>query len=61
MHDISIGVAVGAGEIEDETIQELAETKKQLEVTKSALSQAEEENQQLRARLVTFHSGDQEQ
>lgn len=54
------GVAVGAGELEDETIKELAEIKRELETTKSALSKAENENQKLRARLVSLNAEEQD-
>ncbi|EIM90134.1 uncharacterized protein STEHIDRAFT_137658 [Stereum hirsutum FP-91666 SS1] len=54
------GVAVGAGELEDETIKELAEIKRELETTKSALSKAENENQKLRARLASLNAEEQD-
>lgn len=55
VHGVRTGVAVGAGELEDETIKELAEIKRELEATKSALSKAENENQKLRARLAAVN------
>lgn len=54
------GVAVGAGELEDETIKELAEIKRELETTKSALSKAVNENQKLRARLASLNAEEQD-
>lgn len=54
------GVAVGAGELEDETIKELAEIKRELETTKSALSKAENENEKLRARLASLNAEEQD-
>lgn len=52
---------MGAGEIEEDTMKELAEAKRQLETIKSALQQAEAENQQLRARLVPSNSAGQDE
>lgn len=51
------GITVGAGEIEEENDKDLAETKKRLEETTSALMQAREENQQLRVRIAWLESG----
>ncbi|THH20351.1 hypothetical protein EW146_g960 [Bondarzewia mesenterica] len=51
------GVAVGAGEIEDDTLKELDETKQKLELAQSALAQAKEENQKLRVRITVVESG----
>ncbi|KAI0310043.1 hypothetical protein OF83DRAFT_1071155 [Amylostereum chailletii] len=48
------GVAVGAGEIEDDTVKELAELKEELVATRSALSSAQEENQALRSRIAAL-------
>ncbi|KAH9005197.1 hypothetical protein EDB86DRAFT_2882188 [Lactarius hatsudake] len=46
------GVAVGAGEIEEDTVKELAQVKCELEKSRSALVQTREENQELRARVT---------
>ena len=51
------GVAVGAGELEEETYKELAQTKRELEESRSALARAQDENQELRARLTLQESG----
>ena len=51
-----IGVAVGAGELEEDTYKELARTKRELEVSRSALARAQDENQELRARLTLQES-----
>lgn len=59
-YGVRTGVAVGAGELEDETIKELAEIKRELETTKSALSKAETENQKLRARLASVNAEEQD-
>jgi len=45
------GVAVGAGELEEENAHILAETKQQLEDVKAQLSEAREENLRLRTRF----------
>ncbi|KAA1474910.1 hypothetical protein DENSPDRAFT_841580 [Dentipellis sp. KUC8613] len=50
------GVAVSTGEIEDEDIKELAQTKRELDQARSALSEAQLENQKLRMRLASFES-----
>jgi len=50
------GVAVGAGEIEDENVQDLFRTRLELEQTQTALSEAREENQKLRARVSALES-----
>jgi hypothetical protein len=46
-----LGVAVGAGEIGEEDAQELADTRRELEQTKSALADTLEKNRVLRQRL----------
>jgi hypothetical protein len=51
MVNIVTGVAVGAGELEEENAQILAETKLQLEEVKAQLSEAKEENLRLRTRF----------
>jgi len=45
------GVAVGAGELEEENAQILAETKRQLEEVKAQLSEARKENLGLQTRF----------
>jgi len=50
------GVAVGAGEIEEDTLKELAQVKRELEGSRSALAQTREENQELRARVTWLES-----
>lgn len=46
--------------MEDETIKELEEVKRELETTKSALSKAQDENQKLRARLTAVNPEEQD-
>jgi len=48
------GVAVGAGEIEEETLHELENTKLELELTQRALRDARAENAELHARLASL-------
>jgi len=50
------GVAVGAGEIEEDTYKELARAKRELEDSRFALNRAQTENQELRARLTWLES-----
>ena len=52
----SAGVAVGAGEIEEDTLKELAKVKRELEESRSTLVQTREENQDLRARVTWLES-----
>ena len=47
-----VGVAVGAGEIEEDTYKELARVKGELGETRFALTQARDENQALRERVA---------
>lgn len=54
------GIAVGAAEIEEETAQELEETKRQLEGTTIALAKAREENRKLRGRVTWLETGGSE-
>ncbi|KAG6376441.1 hypothetical protein JVT61DRAFT_2429 [Boletus reticuloceps] len=54
------GIAVGAGEVEEELIEELEQTKRQLEGTIAALAKAREENRKLRARVVWLETGGSE-
>jgi len=51
------GVAVGAGELEEETYKELAQIKRELEESRSALARVQDENQELRASLTLQESG----
>ncbi|KAG6903197.1 hypothetical protein C0995_002740 [Termitomyces sp. Mi166 len=50
------GVAVGAGEIEEETAQRLADTLEQLRNVRTELSVAQSENHELRQRLALFQT-----
>jgi len=50
------GVAVGAGELAEDTYKELARVKRELEQTRSALTRAQDENQEFRARLALEES-----
>jgi len=50
------GVAVGAGEIEEDTYKELARVKGELGETRFALTQARDENQALRERVAWLES-----
>ncbi|KAF8447600.1 hypothetical protein L210DRAFT_3526813 [Boletus edulis BED1] len=54
------GLAVGAGEVEEELIEELEQTKRQLEGSIAALAKAREENRKLRARVVWLETGGSE-
>ncbi|KAH7889287.1 hypothetical protein F5I97DRAFT_1843068 [Phlebopus sp. FC_14] len=54
------GVAVGAGEVEEEVAKELKETKRQLEGTTTALAKAREENRKLRSRMIWLETGGSE-
>jgi len=54
------GIAVGAAELEEETAEELEETKRQLEGTTAALAKAREENRKLRGRVAWLESGGSE-
>jgi voltage-gated hydrogen channel 1 len=51
-----IGVAVGAGEIEEDTYRELARVKRELEDSRSAFTRAQDETQELRARITWLES-----
>jgi len=51
MVTVVAGVVVGAGELEEENAQILAETKRELEEVVAQLSEAREENMRLRARF----------
>lgn len=48
------GVAVGVGEIDEATIEALAEARRELDKTKVELAAAREENLELRQRLDQF-------
>jgi hypothetical protein len=52
---------VGAGEVEEEVLKELEETKRQLEGTTAALAKAREENRKLRSRVVLLETGGSEE
>ncbi|KAG1891249.1 hypothetical protein F4604DRAFT_1705109 [Suillus subluteus] len=54
------GIAVGAAELEEETAQELDQTKRQLEGTTIALAKAREENRKLRGRVAWLETGGSE-
>ncbi|KIM55885.1 hypothetical protein SCLCIDRAFT_1220869 [Scleroderma citrinum Foug A] len=54
------GIAVGAGEVEEEVLKELEETKRKLEGTTAALAKAREENRKLRARVLWLETGGSE-
>jgi hypothetical protein len=51
-----IGVAVGAGEIEEDTYKDLARVKRELEDSQHALTRAQDEVQEFRARLTWLES-----
>jgi hypothetical protein len=50
-HFAQIGVAVGAGEFEEENAKQLAETRAKLQEALAKLSLVQDENDHLRARL----------
>jgi len=54
------GIAVGAGEVEEQVLEELEHTKRQLEGSTAALAKAREENRKLRARVVWLETGGSE-
>ena len=54
------GIAVGAGEIEEQVLEELEQTKRQLEGSTAALAKAREENRKLRGRVVWLETGGSE-
>jgi len=54
------GIAVGAGEVEEEVAKDLEETRRQLEGTTAALAKAREENRKLRSRVVWLETGGSE-
>ena len=51
---LSQGVAVGVGEIDEQTLEALAETRRELEKTKAELAAVREENSELKGRLDQF-------
>ncbi|KIO06522.1 hypothetical protein M404DRAFT_485423 [Pisolithus tinctorius Marx 270] len=57
---ITLRIAVGAGEVEEEVLKELDETKRKLEGTSAALAKAREENRKLRARVLWLETGGSE-
>ncbi|KAI0807432.1 hypothetical protein C8Q74DRAFT_1362934 [Fomes fomentarius] len=54
------GIAVGAGELDEEQAKDLAETKEQLRQALSSLQVARNETQQLRARVARFEQNQDE-
>ncbi|KAG8217819.1 hypothetical protein J3R82DRAFT_5984 [Butyriboletus roseoflavus] len=54
------GIAIGAGEVEEQITEELEQTKRQLEGSTAALAKAREENRKLRARVVWLETGGSE-
>lgn len=50
------GVAVGAGEVEEETAKALTETRQELEEVTRHLTLVRDENQQLRVRIAWLES-----
>lgn len=52
----SIGVAVGTEELEEDTYKDLARVKRELEDSQFALTRAQDEIQELRARLTWLES-----
>lgn len=55
-----IGITAGAADIEERTVKELEETKRQLEGTTVALTKAREENRKLRGRVAWLETGGSE-
>jgi hypothetical protein len=51
-----IGVAIGSGELEEDTYKDLARVKRELEDSQHALTRAQDEIQELRARLTWLES-----
>ena len=51
-----VGVAVGAGELGEDTAKELSRVKSELEESRFALTRAQDENQELRARVTWLES-----
>lgn len=54
----SQGIAVGAGEIEEETVKELEDTRRRLDKANKDLEQLQDENTKLRARLTWLNDDD---
>ncbi|KAG0705912.1 hypothetical protein DFH29DRAFT_234461 [Suillus ampliporus] len=54
------GIAVGAAELEEDTLKELEETRRQFEGTTAALAKAREENRKLRGRVAWLETGGSE-
>ena len=52
-----VGIAVSAGELEEEQAKALADTKQELQQALSSLHTARDENQQLRARIAALEQG----
>jgi hypothetical protein len=55
---LSKGVAVGVGEVEEATVKELQETKRELRGMIVALSDSKEENHKLRLRIAKLEQHD---
>jgi hypothetical protein len=51
-----LGVAVGTGELEEDTYKELARVKRELEDSQYALTRAQDQIQEVRARLTWLES-----
>lgn len=49
------GIAVGAGELQEETVKELNETRVRLQDAMAELEVARKENEELRTRLSTLN------
>ncbi len=56
MIPVLIGVAIGTGELEEDTYKELARVKRELEDSQYALTRAQDDTQELRARLTWLES-----
>jgi hypothetical protein len=54
---VSPGIAVGAGELQEETVRQLAETSRELEEARVALHNALNENKDLRSRALRADDG----
>lgn len=51
-----VGVAIGSGELEEDTYKDLARVKRELEDSQHAFTRAQDEIQELRARLTWLES-----
>lgn len=50
------GIAVSAGELDEQQAEELIETRQQLKVAHASLEAVRQENQELRARITSLQS-----